>query len=161
MTTSKTEQLPLLLLGIGNDSRGDDGLGWHFAERVQERFGDRVAVEFRYQLQVEDAELIRQYKQVVFVDASEKSHEEGFLLQPCEPAASYCYSSHLQSPEAILYLCTNLYHKQPRAWILSICGEDWLLGRTMSATASRNFQAAWEAWEGMFVRNAKMKEVNA
>ena len=58
-----------LLFAIGNDSRGDDGLGWAFAQLVEETNLFRGRLFYRYQLQVEDAELLTTCRQVIFVDA--------------------------------------------------------------------------------------------
>ena len=68
-----------ILIGIGNDGRGDDALGWLFADQ----FADNSALEvaYRYQLQIEDAALIGQYDCVVFVDASLPTIETGFYFQ--------------------------------------------------------------------------------
>ena len=42
----------ILLLGIGNNGRSDDALGWKFVEEFTSR-QELFDVEYRYQLQVE------------------------------------------------------------------------------------------------------------
>jgi len=69
--------LKVLILGIGNPGRGDDGLGPALIERLQQNSparsnllnAERVC-EFRYQLNVEDALTIKDYDAVVFTDAT-------------------------------------------------------------------------------------------
>ena len=45
-----------LLIGIGNSGRSDDALGWKFVDEFVE-YGHLFDLEYRYQLQIEDAEL--------------------------------------------------------------------------------------------------------
>jgi len=91
-----------LLIGIGNGSRGDDALGWLFLKEIEEKDHGRFELEYRYQLQVEDADLISKYERVLFVDATEEHLPDGFIIKKCEPANSYFFSSHLQSPNCTL-----------------------------------------------------------
>ena len=58
-----------LLIGIGNYGRADDALGWKFIDEFSDR-DDLYDFEYRYQLQIEDAELVTKYEKVIFVDAS-------------------------------------------------------------------------------------------
>src|SRR6478736_6461247 len=94
----------ILIIGVGNSGRGDDGLGWKLAEKAEELFHDVCDVEYRYQLQVEESELISRYDVVIFADATHELLENGFEFRRCQPAREYFFSSHVQSPEAILYL---------------------------------------------------------
>ena len=58
-----------LLVGIGNSGRQDDGLGWAFLDRIEQDALFDGRIEYRYQLQVEDAALVRDAARIVFVDA--------------------------------------------------------------------------------------------
>jgi Ni,Fe-hydrogenase maturation factor len=49
-----------LIVGIGNASRGDDGLGWKFLDLLKERGFDDWELIYRYQLNVEDADLVKE-----------------------------------------------------------------------------------------------------
>lgn len=132
----------ILLIGIGNNCRGDDGLGWKFIELVESMGFDFVDHELRYQLQVEDAALISDYDVVVFVDATYENLSQGFEVRPCIASNSSIFSTHTQSPEAMLKLSYHLYKKFPKAYILAICGEDWGLQTSLSETAEKNLRAA-------------------
>ena len=55
-----------LLFGIGNSGRSDDGLGWEFLDKIKPNFPIDFDMEYRYQLQIEDAELAKQYQRVMF-----------------------------------------------------------------------------------------------
>lgn len=143
MKKAKTNIPRILLVGIGNSSREDDGLGWKFTDMVLDSPGNKVSCEYRFQLQVEDADLINAFDIVIFADASRKKIESGFELRPCEPADHFFYSSHMQSPETILFLSNLLYKKHPHTFTLAIAGEKWGLKTGLSKSAKRNLQAAY------------------
>lgn len=143
MKSTKTDAGKILLIGIGNSGRKDDGLGWKLAEWVASANVASLDVEYRYQLQVEDVLLICPYDTIIFADATHESIADGFALLPCLAARQYFYSSHLQTPEAILYLAKELYNKMPEAYTLAIEGKDWGLGTYLSKEATLNLQKAF------------------
>jgi hydrogenase maturation protease len=143
MKNSKTELPRILLIGIGNSGRGDDGLGWKFASLVSNAGYKFIDVEYRYQLQVEDSALVSEYECVIFVDASHTLLEGGFEIRSCKSAGHYYYSSHMQNPETILYLANDLYNKYPKAYTVVISGYSWDLGTTLSENAGKNLRSAF------------------
>lgn len=151
MKDSKTEKEKILLIGIGNSGRADDGLGWKFIELISKPVLANLDYEFRYQLQVEDVLLICRYDKVIFVDAYHAELDNGFAVQPCMAAQHYFFSSHIQTPETILYLAKELYNKKPEAYSLAIAGKSWELGTTLSKEAWKNLQKAVEFFEGTFI----------
>ena len=141
----KSETSKALLIGIGNSARSDDGLGWAFVERVEqvELFsGDWL---YRFQLNLEDAELVTKYKHVLFVDAHKGELANGYSFRKCMPDAGADFSTHQLSPESILYLSQQLYDVLPQAFILGIQGYQWELKEGLTAEAQKNLQKAL-AW---------------
>ena len=129
-----------LLIGIGNSGRSDDGLGWAFADHLQ---GDPcLEVIYRYQLQVEDAELISKYPDVWFVDASHKPSPIGFTCERIRGAGHFPYTTHALHPEAVVQLCQEVFGKSPRARLLGISGEAFELGHGLSTTARERLDKA-------------------
>ena len=51
----KKSDYKTIILGIGNNGRQDDGLGWAFLDFLEEQ-NTTIDLEYRYQLQIEDAE---------------------------------------------------------------------------------------------------------
>jgi hydrogenase maturation protease len=151
MKNLKTNSNKILLIGIGNSGRGDDGLGWKFTELVAHTLHDFFDCEDRYQLQIEDSELISKYESVIFVDASHAALNNGFEIIPCTAAGHYYYSSHMQSPETILYLTNELYRSYPKAYTLGISGQIWELKTSLSKTATKNLQSAFAFFEEGFL----------
>ncbi len=135
----------VLIIAIGNDARGDDGLGWNFADRIAKE--DFTRIEFRYQLQIEDAELIAQYQCVLFVDACVEPCAGGFSFEPVAPSGGSEVSTHRLPPDAVVSLARVLYGARPNARLLRIDGENFELGEPLSATARRNLESAVEAWQ--------------
>jgi len=136
LKTNKT-----LLIGIGNYGRSDDALGWKFIDTFVSH-DDLFDFEYRYQLQIEDAELISQYEQVIFVDASHEQYDNGFSFHTCEPSASSSFTSHELQPEMVVWLASDLFGKKPEANIMAISGLSWELHHGLSTEAEENFKNA-------------------
>jgi hydrogenase maturation protease len=132
----------ILLVGIGNSGRGDDGLGWEFVERITAMGLDFLDYEFRYQLQVDDTLLISEYDVVIFVDASNEKLSAGFQMSRCLPAIHSFFSTHEEAPGAILYLANKLYNKFPQTYTLAISGKEWDLRTSLSKDAQINLDSA-------------------
>ena len=122
-----------LLIGIGNDGRGDDALGWMFADHFAEH--PALDVVQRYQLQVEDAELIRHYSRVVFADATHAYLPEGFAFTSCTPIPSVQLSTHALDPATVLWLAAALYGAEPEGFVMAMQGMQWELGDRLSPGA--------------------------
>lgn len=142
MNDTKADERKILLLGIGNSGRSDDGLGWSFVEAIEGDACDLLDCEFRYQLQVEDADLVAGYDTVIFVDASLEALKKGFEISPCIPAGQYSFTSHALDPGAVVYLANTLYHKFPEAYVLAISGVSWELQVGLSKEAGDNLNTA-------------------
>lgn len=137
----------ILIIGIGNCGRADDGLGWAFLDYIIERFPEKFDCEYRYQLQVEDAELISHYPVVFFVDAHLNQYENGFSVADCQPYAAYGISSHELDPETVLHLSKNIYGKLPRAYIIGISGVDFQLQLGISDDGKQNLSHALDFFD--------------
>lgn len=132
----------ILIIGIGNSSRGDDGLGWKFLDEAA--MWDGVDLEYRYQLQVEDAAVIKDYRTVVFVDAIANSLPDGFAFNYCEPEPAPSFTTHRLSPGTVLWLCQELYGVMPEAYTLAIEGVQFELGRALSEATRENLERSVE-----------------
>ena len=131
-----------IVFGIGNIGRQDDGLGWLFLDYLKENPFKHFDLEYRYQLQIEDAELICNYDTVIFVDAVKSYVAEGFYFKECKPSAKFGFSTHELAPETILHLAEDLYQHQPKSYILGIQGVQWNLEIGLTNIAILNFNKA-------------------
>lgn len=139
MNTLKTNKT--LMIGIGNYGRSDDALGWKFIDTFVSH-DDLFDFEYRYQLQIEDADLISQYDHVIFVDASREQYRNGFSFHACKPSASSSFTSHELKPEMVLWLTWDLFGKKPEAHTMAISGKQWKLQHGLSSKAQENFNKA-------------------
>lgn len=128
-------QKDTLLFGIGNSGRSDDGLGWAFLDAIDGSKRFKGTIQYRYQLQVEDAELISKYRQVIFVDAHKGNLAKGFEWKEVDAINNVAFTSHILSPETILFLTADLYEQNPKASVLMIEGCQWGLRKELSAVA--------------------------
>lgn len=132
-----------LWIGIGNSGRQDDGLGWAFLDKANhtELPGQK---EYRYQLQIEDADLIRRFDQIIFVDATKEELPHGFVMHRIGQGEEVAFTTHALSPESVLALCRDVYGRMPKAWILAISGRKWNIGEGLSQVAEENLQTVLE-----------------
>lgn len=141
----------ILLIVIGNDGRGDDGVGWALG-RMAEKWGAFPGiVEYRYQLQVEDALLVAGYEKVVFADACHAPLNNGFDLSSIGPSACIPFSTHRLEPSAVLWLAHELYGAAPEAFLLRIEGVAWDLARGLSEAAAGHLERAFQEMKAFIV----------
>lgn len=140
MKSLKTAKM--LLIGIGNCSRRDDGLGWAFLDDVKKKLPPNIELIYKYQLNIEDAELISKADRVLFIDAFSGKLENGFKYEKCLPLDSFEFTTHALSPGVIVSLCKNLYDWEPDASVLKIQGSEWELKDGLSKLAEINLQKA-------------------
>lgn len=132
----------ILIIGIGNCGRADDGLGWAFIDRIKEDLPENFDCEYKYQLQVEDAELILHYDVVYFVDAHKEQLDNGFICSEGYPIATHSFSTHELDPGTVLYLAKNIYGKLPKSYVLGISGLNFDLKIGLSEQAKENLSNA-------------------
>lgn len=143
---------PLLVLGVGNPSRGDDALGPLFVERAGvalEREVSSGALELLtdYQLQIEHALDLAGRARVVFVDASVRAAPP-FELSRVTPLRDTSATTHAMSPAAVLDALSKLGEAPPESWVLAIRGKRFELGDELSEEARQNLDAALEYFIG-------------
>jgi len=141
-----TARPPVLILAIGNPSRGDDALGPMLLERVERACAAQVAageleLQTDFQLQIEHALDLTGRERVIFVDASVRA-EPPFRFDRVLPRADGSVSTHAVSPAALLDVHRQIAGEPPEAWVLAIRGERFELGEPLSATAAAHLDAA-------------------
>ncbi len=137
----------LLILAVGNPSRGDDALGPLFLERLavlREQRADWKEVELLidFQLHIEHAINLENRTLALFVDASVSSSAP-FQFTHLRPARDASYTSHALSPAAVLHVYQQINPiPPPPAFQLAIRGECFELGEPLSAAAEANLVLA-------------------
>ena len=143
---SLTEQAPILVFPFGNPSRGDDALG----PTIYQLLGDKqqmkgppsVDLLTDFQLQIEHSIDLENRDAIVFVDAS-VSCRAPYEFHAITPQADNSYTSHAMSPASVLAVYRQVNKcAPPPAWLLTIRGYDFSLGRSISTKAEHNLQQA-------------------
>jgi len=136
--------VPLLVIGIGNPSRGDDALGLLAAEHIAALGLAGVEVLTDFQLQVEHALDLLGRQRVLFIDAS-AALDDAYALAPLAAARDASLTTHALAPPAVLYCHEQLIGPAPPCWLLAIRGQSFELGAELSAQAAAALTAALAA----------------
>ncbi len=119
--------------------RCDDGLAWHAADQLEGKYSiEEVEILRAHQLAPEIAETVSHCEAVIFVDAA--SADGGSNGQPGEvrdadvrlPESAPRFS-HQLSPSAVVALAQKLYGAKPPAVSVTLTGECFDHGESLSA----------------------------
>jgi hydrogenase maturation protease len=136
---------PVLVLAVGNPSRGDDAIGPELAARLEAAALPGVEVITEFQLQVENALDLVGRERVIFVDAGTGT-QAPFELRRVTAATDFLHTSHALSPAAVLAVFQRLNAAAvPESWLLCIRGEVFDLGEQLTSSAVGHIEAAWPA----------------
>jgi hydrogenase maturation protease len=139
------ELAPVLVLAVGNPSRGDDAIGPLLAARLEATAMPGVEVITDFQLQVEHALDLVGRDLVIFVDAGTGTPAP-FELRRVHAAADFLHTSHALSPEALLATYERVVGDvSAETWLLCVRGESFELGVPLSAAAAQHLGEAWAA----------------
>lgn len=153
---AKGQPRRILVLGIGNPGRADDGLGAVAAERLESLGLRGVTCDANYQLNIEDALACSRHDVVIFVDAA-RDLRVPFIWTDVRAEAAVPAMTHTMGPGAVLAVCAELYGRKPEAHILAIRGYRWDIGEGLSPRAERNLREAVRFLEG-FVKQTSAKK---
>jgi len=121
-----------LILGYGNQSRRDDGVGWFVLEQLAALGLPGVELETSQQLEIEASETISRFDAVIFVDAAIPEAPEAIQRTVVVPNFQSHAVAHYLTPADVLSLCKTLYDRAPRAILFSIRGRDFNFGTTLT-----------------------------
>lgn len=133
---------PILVIGIGNPSRGDDALGPACIEALERLALPMVELLTDFQLQVEHVLDLARCSRVVFVDASIRCANP-FSFEDIEADLRVSPLSHALSPAELLGVYRRVHDvAAPPASVLAIRGFQFELGAPISPAALANLGAA-------------------
>jgi hydrogenase maturation protease len=126
-----------LIIGYGNPLRSDDAVGLHVARGLASA-GYRVIETF--QLAPELAEDIAAVRRVIFVDCQVGLAPGGIAVSPI--GRNRDADTHLQTPEDLLRLASDVYGAEPEAFLVGIGPEFLEMGETLSPAVSASVPRA-------------------
>jgi hydrogenase maturation protease len=141
---------PLLVLAVGNPSRGDDAIGALLAERLSDWLNglgspwqDQVEVICDMQLMVEHVLDLSGRQRILFIDAAAQGDTPVSCL-PLTPNHGAPTTSHQCSPSQLLALHQQVLHSPaPPASLLCVVGHQFELGSKLSGTVHAAQDVAW------------------
>jgi hydrogenase maturation protease len=139
LTLEDFDDPSVLIYGIGNVGRQDDGLGWAFIDWLEaESVCSKAETQRHYQLHLEDADLISRKRRVLFIDATKDASVESFSLEPAEPRLDFSFTSHAISIPSIMATCQQCFQRLPEVYVLAIRGYEWELKMGLTQRARGN-----------------------
>lgn len=148
---------PVLVIALGNESRGDDALGPLLLSRLQAWLQERgLADGFElieeFQLQVEHVLDLAGRSLVLFLDAGAATPPP-YAFYRAVPRRLEGHTSHAVAPEVLLGVYTMVQGGEPPpAYILCVAGQRFELGEPLSAEARENLQQALELACGLLLQ---------
>ena len=127
----------VLIVAYGNPLRSDDSVAWRAAEILETKFHPpEVEILRLHQLTPELADTLRNFRCVIFVDAScngsvdkpgriRVEEIDGGTSEPTR-------FSHVLSPKKVVDLATQLYGASLRAFCVTVAGDNFDHGESLS-----------------------------
>ena len=125
----------LLVVGYGNPMRGDDGLGWEVARRIEALCLRGVDIYYAQQLQTELLEEWSRYRRIMLIDAATSGPV--LCLRRIRKRRAGASSTHNLTPETLLALSWRLYGRAPEMTLCQMRGEDFTFGAGIPAIDRR------------------------
>jgi len=130
----------VLVIGYGNELRGDDGIGPHVAgELASLRLAGVRTLSAMQLLPEMTAELVDACC-AIFVDA-----QWGGLvptMTAISPAGAAFGAGHSAAPQGLLALTQAIYGRVPQAWVVAVPAQELPLRESLSTAALANARAA-------------------
>jgi len=132
----------VVIIGYGNELRGDDAAGPLVARAVARWEAPGVWALAVHQLTPELAEAIAAADVAIFVDACTDLEQKQVAAHPIELANTDPALGHTGDPGAMLALAESLYDHCPLAWSITVPATSFDFGTCLSPVAERGVAAA-------------------
>lgn len=135
----------ILVIGYGNDLRGDDAAGLHAAERVAAWALPRVEVHTLHQLTPELADPLAKADRAIFLDAHPVASGAEVRVRRLRRATSRAHFTHACDPHSLLALARRAFGRAPEAWWITIPAVDFAFGASLTTRTEAGIDEALEA----------------
>ena len=129
----------IVVIGIGNTLRSDDGLGVHAAARLAQmpEMRDVEVLEVQ-QLIPEQADSLQEFDVVIFIDASYQDPPGNIQCAQLEADDTIGSGfTHHFSPARLLLLTREIYGKKPKAYLFTVGAQTFELGEELSSPVQK------------------------
>ncbi len=131
MSSKETNKGSILVVGVGNSLRSDDGVGSFIAESIEAKGFNNIKVWVTQQLHVEDLDSMLSFSRVILIDASTSGPVVDFRQAHGIDQAGPSSSHHL-SAEMLVKMARNIYRKELDIHVCSIRGSNFEVGDKIS-----------------------------
>jgi hydrogenase maturation protease len=129
----------VLIIAYGNPLRCDDGVAWRAAEELSRlNLPQDVDMVTCHQLTPELAHPVSQASVVVFIDAARNGTPGEITSTTPQPQPRSSIFTHEFSPAVLLRVAQELYGKCPPASVVSMCGQCFDHGESLSAIVTHS-----------------------
>jgi hydrogenase maturation protease len=132
----------ILVIGYGNDLRGDDAAGRSAAARVAAWGHPAVRALSLHQLTPELAEPLAAAERAIFLDAHPAAVDLAVRVRRIHPASQDSRAGHASDPHRLLRLAVTAFGRAPEAWWITIPAADFGFGAPLSPLAERSIADA-------------------
>ncbi len=147
-----TKHKPILLMGYGNPSRGDDALGVLLLEQLPETCLQSVDLLTDFQLQIEHALDLKNRQLVLFADAS-VANTQPIVFSQLQPVCDNSYTTHAMNPAAVMQVYQEIEKTAPPpCFLLTMQAVQFELGDGLSETAANSLQQAVDFVQKLFAQ---------
>jgi len=139
----------VLVVGIGNPVRQDDGIGPYCVKILQQTLdgAKRKLVDCMtvHQLDVIHCDTFSEYPFIIFIDADALNGPEAFRLEVIHPEPGpQPFTSHIGSIPEILSLTGSIFGVFPKAYLVAVRGMSFEVGEDLTPVAVKNANEALE-----------------
>jgi hydrogenase maturation protease len=139
-----------LIVGYGNPLRSDDAFGQHAAHHLSSHIDNsNVEVLTRHQLTPDLAEVASHFELVIFIDAAADLSPGELRCERITRSQQAPSFSHSLTPAALLACTAELYAKFPEAYCISIGGESFAEGESLSPIVRAAFDRVLETLQSL------------
>ncbi|MEA5618646.1 hydrogenase maturation protease [Cronbergia sp. UHCC 0137] len=131
-----------LVIGYGNELRGDDAIGQIIAKTIKSWNLNNVESLAVHQLTPELAANLATVNLVIFVDACINSPSEDVQVKSILPSFDNAINGHITNSRSLLALTQTLYGCCPQAWLVSVPGINFEISDSISSIAENGIAIA-------------------
>jgi hydrogenase maturation protease len=143
--TTGAQSRSVLLIGYGNDLRGDDCAGRRTAEIIADLGATNIKVRSVHQLTPDLAPLLAEADLAIFADASAESFDGDIRVRKLQPQTPSMGDAHAGSPVELLGLAIWLYDRCPEAYAVDIAASNFGYCETASSRTEQGIASAVSA----------------
>lgn len=137
----------VLVIGIGNPLRQDDGTGPYCVSLLETKTKNKNKELVDYltvhQLDVLHSSIFAGYSVIIFIDADSAVYPGGLRVEEILPESKERpFTTHIGAIPDILAVTQTLYGATPKAFLIAVAGSSFEIGEGLSEAAAGNSQKA-------------------